>query len=92
MKDFVRERNAAIVEFVTTGNAEKVRAYCKRYGVPMPKSKKAFAAGIYKAAQAGTSIPEDVRVLAMQKCLALGFNPFMRPAGLDDESEGSGTA
>jgi len=26
-----------------------------------------------------TSIPEDVKTIAMQKCLEMGFNPFIRP-------------
>lgn len=75
---FVKERDSAFIDFVKTGNTEKVIAYCKKYGVRMPKDKQVFAAGIYKAVQYTNSIPEDVKTLAMQKCLAIGFTPFIR--------------
>jgi hypothetical protein len=30
-------------------------------------------------------IPEDVKVIAMQKCLSMGFNPLIKP--IESESE-----
>lgn len=86
-EQFVKERDAALIDFVQTGSMKKVRKYCNKHGVKMPKDKKVFAAGIYKAVQCCTDIPEDVKVLAMQKCMAIGFNPFMAPVG----AEGSET-
>lgn len=83
MSSFVEERNAAFIDFVKTGDTKKVRKYCKKYGVDMPKERKVFAAGIYKAVQQCTSIPEDVKVLAMQKCLEIGFNPLIRPYDME---------
>lgn len=77
MRNFAKERDAAFIEFVKTGETDKVRKYCRKYGVPMPKEPKVFAAGIYKAVQECTNIPEDVKALAMQRCLEIGFNPFM---------------
>ena len=91
MNDFVKERDAAFIHFVKTDDLSKVRAYCKKWDVQMPKSKKVAAAGVYKAVIAITSIPEDIRMMAMQKCLKLGFNPIMKPydydleGGQDDE-------
>lgn len=77
MVEFAKERDAAFSDFVLTDDPEKVRRYCEKYGVPMPEDKKIFAAGIYKAVQYCTNIPEDIKVLAMQKCLEIGFNPFI---------------
>ena len=79
MNDFVKERDAAFIHFVKTDDLSKVRAYCKKWGVQMPKSKKVAAAGVYKAVVATTSIPEDVKTMAMQKCLRLGYSPLIEP-------------
>ena len=79
MNDFVKERDAAFVHFVKTDDLSKVRAYCKKWGVQMPKSKRVLMAGVYKAVVAITSIPEDIKTMAMQKCLKLGFTPMMKP-------------
>ena len=79
MNDFAKERDAAFVHFVKTDDLSKVRAYCKKWGVQMPKSSKVAAAGVYKAVVAATSIPEDIKTIAMQKCLRLGFSPLIEP-------------
>ena len=82
MKDirgFVRERDIAFIEFVQTGKTDKVRRYCRKYGIAIPKERKIRAAGIYKAVIATTSIPEDIKLLAMQKCLEMGFSPLIGP-------------
>ncbi len=60
MNDFVRERDAAFIHFVKTDDLSKVRVYCKKWGVQMPKSKRVLMAGVYKAVVAITSIPEDI--------------------------------
>lgn len=88
MDDFVRERDAAFVHFVKTDDMSKVVAYCKKWGVQIPKSKKVAAAGVYKAVVATTSIPEDIKTLAMQKCLRLGFNPLIKPLDLEGGRDG----
>lgn len=79
IKQFVKDRDESFIDFVKTGDTKKVRAYCRKYGVNMPNNKKVFAAGIYKAVQQCTSIPEDIKALAFRKCLDLGFSPLMRP-------------
>lgn len=83
MYDFTKERDAAFIHFVKTDDLSKVRAYCKKWGVQMPKSRKVLMAGVYKAVIATTSIPEDVKTMAMQKCLRLGFTPFIKPYDYD---------
>ena len=90
MDDYVKDRDAAVIHFVKTDDLSKVRTYCKKYGVQMPKSRKVAAAGVYKAVIAITSIPEDIRTMAMQKCLRLGFNPMIKPYDYDVEDEQDG--
>lgn len=87
MMNFAKERNAAFIDFVQTGNTTKVQKYCKKYGVPIPKDKKVFAAGIYKAVQECIGIPEEIKSLAMQRCLKIGFNPLMRPISMQEGAE-----
>lgn len=77
MDTFVKDRDTAFTDFVMTGSTKKVRAYCKKYGMPIPKNNKVFAAGIYKAVQQCTNIPEEVKEKAFMKCLELGFSPLM---------------
>ncbi len=78
MKEMVKERNEAIIDFVETGSLEKAKAYCKKYKVAIPKNERIMAAGIYKAAQECTDIPERVKKLAREKCMNLGFRPTIK--------------
>jgi len=78
-KKMVRERDEAFTDFVLTGRTEKVRAYCRKYGVTMPTKKAVFEAGIYKAVQLCADIPQEVKDLAAGKCELLGFKPMLRP-------------
>lgn len=77
MNIFVKERNEAFVDFVETGSMRKVNAFCKKYGIQLPKKSKVKKAGIYKAVQECTDISEEIKNKAMIKCLELGFNPFI---------------
>ena len=77
MKSFVKERDEAFTDFVLTGNRDKVIAFAKKYGVPIPRSERVFAGGIYKAVQECTSISEEVKKIAAVKCVELGFTPYM---------------
>ena len=87
MNDFVRERDAAFIHFVKTDDMSKVITYCKKYGVQIPRKRNVMAAGVYKAVVATASIPEDVRTMAMQKCLKIGFNPMIKPYDYDLKEE-----
>lgn len=78
MNDFVKERDSAFVDFVKTGSMKKVDAYCKKYGVVMPENPRVKKAGIYKAVMQCTNIPDNIKDMAMAKCLELGFSPFMK--------------
>lgn len=81
MKRFFRDRDEAFIDFVETGSTVKVRKYCRKYGVDMPKDKKVFAAGIYKAVQQCTNIPHEIKDKAFIKCLELGFSPLINFGG-----------
>lgn len=84
---FAEERDKAFIDAVVNDKWDKVRKYSKKYGVPVPKSRKVMKAGIYKAVQYCTDIPEDVKVTAMQKCLQLGFSPLIKPYEQQESEE-----
>jgi hypothetical protein len=79
LTEYVKERNEAIIEAIKNDKWDKMRKYSQKYGVPMPNNRKTMKAGTYKAAQYIIGIPEEIKVLAMQKCLEIGFNPFIKP-------------
>lgn len=85
MSDFSKERDKAFIKAVMEDDWEAVRKYAKKYGVPIPKKRNVMKAGIYKAVQYCTEIPEEVKNVAMVKCLNLGFSPLIKPI---EESEG----
>lgn len=43
-KDFIEDRNEAFA----SGDEEKIKAYCKKYHIDIPKDKETFLAGIHK--------------------------------------------
>lgn len=77
MKEFVKDRNAAFTAFVMNDDWNAILEYCRTYGVRMPDNDKTFAAGVYKAVQEVTNIPDEVKKAAAMKCLKLGLSPFM---------------
>lgn len=77
MDNLAKERDKAFTEFVMKDDDKKLKAYCKKYGVPIPKSRRAMACGIYKAVQYCTNIPDEVKDIAAWKCLELGMSPLI---------------
>lgn len=77
MSELVKDRHKAFAEVLHNDDFTELKKYCKKYGVPMPKSRKVAKAGIYKAIQYCTDFTEDEKTLAMKKCLKLGFNPLI---------------
>jgi hypothetical protein len=77
---FTKERDKAFTDAVVNDKWDGVRAFMEKYRMSA-SSDTVMKAGIYKAVQYCTNIPEDVKTLAMQKCLEMGFNPFIRPIG-----------
>lgn len=87
MTRFLRDRRKAFTKAIMNDDWGYVRRYCEKYGVPMPGDERVMKAGIYKAVHECTDIPDDVKNVAIEKCLKLGFIPFIMP----DKGENSGT-
>lgn len=75
LKTMAAERDEAFIDYVMTGSEEKLDEYLRKYKIPMPRKAEVKAAGVYKAVQECTMIPEEVKQEAMRKCVALGFSP-----------------
>lgn len=72
-------RDKAMIKAVMEDDWSGIIRECEEHGVPIPADSRVIKAGIYKAVQYCTKIPQDVKETAMLKCLALGFNPFIKP-------------
>lgn len=81
---YAKERDAAFIDFVTTGNREKMYKFMQKYGLEKPKDDAVFQASIYKATHYCTNIPDDVKTQAALKCLQLGFSPFINLGGIHE--------
>lgn len=75
--NFAEERDKAFIDAVVNDNWDGVKEYSKRYGIQIPKSEDTMKAGIYKAVQECTNISKEVKALAIEKCLKLGYFPFI---------------
>ena len=75
--EFVKSRDEALIDFVMTDNMEKLKAHMKKYEMWLPEDSDVLKAGIYKAVQECTAIPKKVKKTAMEKCIKLGFKPFI---------------
>ena len=85
MSSFTKERDKAFTDAVVNDKWEGARAFTEKYGMSA-SSDTVMKAGIYKAVQYCTNIPEDVKTLAMKKCLEMGFSPFIRPTAEGSEN------
>lgn len=72
--DFKRERDDAL----RSHDAKKIRAYVKKYGVPMPTNPIAWWAAIHKARMSLTTLSDDEREISKQWLLAQGMTPALR--------------
>lgn len=79
VKQFVKDRDEAFIAFILNDDWEPVKQYCATYGISTPENPDVMAAGIYKAVQEVTTMPNDIKVKAAIKCMQLGFEPFMMP-------------
>ena len=83
-EQFAAERDEALTYFVKTGDDSKMRKHCAKFGQQVPKSRKVFHASMYKAVRYCTNIPDDIKQLAWEKCLQIGFMPYIPEAEVDD--------
>lgn len=82
VKEFVTDRDNAMAAFVMTDDRKPVLEYCDKYEISIPEDWKVFAAGVYKAVQVITTMPDEVKKAAAMKCMQLGFTPFIMPPEL----------
>ena len=77
IKAFADERNQIFSDFVVTDDLSNVYLFCQIYHIPIPADEAVLKAGVYKAVQECTDIPKDIKAMAREKCMALGFKPTM---------------
>lgn len=76
-KRFLKDRKRAFTAAVVEDDWNAVLMYCRKYGIKPPMEERVLKGGIYKAVQECTDIPDDVKRLAAEKCIALGMAPTM---------------
>ena len=81
INEFLSDRKKALTKAVMDDDWTPFRKYCKKYGVQIPKDRRIMKAGCYKAVQGCNDIPDEVKKIAFEKCLALGFSPLFNPEG-----------
>ena len=77
MKDFVKERDEAFRRAVLFDDWDGVYRYMAKWQVPCPNDFKTLKLGVYKAVRECTGIGDDVKKLAAEKAVAMGFSPSM---------------
>ena len=84
-KNFAESRDKAFINFIETGDLTECRKHFEKYGQVMPKNERIAKAGIYKAVQYCTNIPDEIKQKAAIECLKLGFNPFIKPERTEEK-------
>lgn len=77
LRRFTKSRDKAFIAFVLHDDWDAVLRHMAQYGQSVPKwmPTKCAQAGVYKAVQEIASIPNEVKAIAAQKCIELGFRP-----------------
>ncbi len=76
MKEFVKERDMAFIEYIKTGTKKKLLAYFEKYHIPYPNNEKVLEIAVYKAALQCTNIPEDIKNIARTRLTSMGCSLF----------------
>lgn len=71
IKVFVKERNEALFSL----DKEKIKVFCEKWGVPVPKDETIFWAGIHKGIVHITSATEEQRENSIKWLIDHGFSP-----------------
>ena len=71
MKNFIQERDAALMSL----DEEKIKGYCRKYGVPIPSSDKVFWLSVHKAICNITSASTEQRRRIVLRRLAPRSTP-----------------
>ena len=83
-RNFVRERDEAFRRAVVLDDWYGVYRYMAKWQVPCPNDFKTLKLGVYKAVRECTGIGDDVKKLAAEKAVAMGFSPSMFEVRRDD--------
>lgn len=70
---FIKERNEALFSL----NEKKIRKYCKKYGVTIPRNEEVFWRTIYKTVCNVEDTPQEVKERAMEWLKEHGSTPKM---------------
>lgn len=70
---FVKERDEAILSL----DKKKIKKYCKKYGVQMPKNSEVFWAAVHKARIGISSATDEQRKESSIWLVNHGFKPFI---------------
>lgn len=76
MKEFVKERDMAFIEYIKIGNKKKLIAYFEKYHIPYSNNEKVLEIAVYKAALQCNNIPEDIKNIARTRLAAMGCSLF----------------
>jgi len=76
-KAFIADRDRTFTNAVMSDDWDGLKRYARSWNVPIPQDEAVMKAGVYKAVQEVTSIPQSVKDVAREKCVALGFKPTM---------------
>ena len=71
ISNFVQERDAALLSL----DEEKIKGYCRKYGVPIPSSDKGFWLSVHKAICNITSASTEQRRRSAQWLVEHGSTP-----------------
>jgi len=70
---YTKERDKAFENVVLHDDLLGLHEFCIKWRIPMPEKENVQRAAVYKAVQECPSISEEVKQLAREKCIALGF-------------------
>lgn len=73
MSDFVKERNEALFSL----DEDKIKAYFKKYGVPIPGNEIVFWGGIYKIIYNIKDAPKELKHKAYEWLIEHNMSPII---------------
>lgn len=73
MSDFVKERNEALFSL----DEDKIKAYFKKYDIPIPEDETEFWGGIYKIIYNIKDAPKELKYKACEWLIEHGMSPII---------------
>lgn len=83
-KEYVKDFRKMLIDFIQTDDIEAARRFFRIRGIAVPKKDLVLKLGLYKAAQDAERIPVEIKRMAAEKCLKMGFKPFNHCEYLSD--------